>query len=64
MIMVMVWSVVCVRLCVGGVGCGECLPRPADKPRMGCGVCDAPELWRGAACLLCSRVRTCAAADE
>jgi len=26
---------------------------------VGCGVCDMPELWRGAAAGLCARVRAC-----
>jgi len=30
---------------------------------MGCGVCDTPELWRGAAGL-CARARACAGAAE
>jgi len=30
---------------------------------VGCGVCDTPELWRGAAGL-CARVRVCAGAAE
>jgi len=30
---------------------------------VGCGVCDTPELWRGAVGL-CARVRTCAGAAE
>jgi len=38
----------------------ECLP--ADKP-WDCGVCDTPELWRGAAGL-CARVRACDGAAE
>ena len=40
--------------------CVECLP--ADKS-WDCGVCDTPELWRGAAGL-CARVRACAGAAE
>jgi len=30
---------------------------------MGCGVCDTPELWRGAAGL-CARVHACAGAAK
>ena len=33
------------------------------KCAVGCGVCDTPELWRGAAGL-CARARTCAGAAE
>jgi len=40
--------------------CVECLP--ADKP-WDCGVCDTPELWRGAAGLN-ARVRACAGTAE
>jgi len=32
---------------------------PACGQAVGCGVCDMPELWRGAAGL-CARVRACA----
>ena len=39
------------------VVCVECLRT------MECGVCDTPELWRGAAGL-CARVRACAGAAE
>jgi len=41
------------------VVCVECLPADA----VGCGVCDTPELWCGAAGL-CARVRACAGAAE
>jgi len=36
---------------------------PACGQAVGCGVCDMPELWRGAAGL-CARVRACAGAAE
>jgi len=36
---------------------------PACGQAVGCGVCDTPELWRGAAGL-CARVRACAGAAE
>jgi len=36
---------------------------PACGQAVGCGVCDTPELWRGAAGL-CTRVRACAGAAE
>jgi len=36
---------------------------PARGQAVGCGVCDTPELWRGAAGL-CARVRACAGAAE
>ena len=50
------------RLGLPMVVCVECLP--ADKPQaVGCGVCDTPELWCGAAGL-CARVRACAGAAE
>ena len=46
------------------VVCVEYLYLPADKPwAVGCGVCDTPELWRGATGL-CARVRACAGAAE
>jgi len=38
------------------VVCVECLP--ADKP-WDCGVCDTPELWRGAADAVCACTRVC-----
>jgi len=47
----------------GGLSCGI-MPVPADKPyvAVGCGVCDTPELWRGAAGLCtCTRVCWCPA---
>jgi len=37
---------------------------PACGQAGGCGVCDTPELWCGAAGLLCARVRACAGAAE
>jgi len=39
---------------------------PACGQAVGCGVCDTPELWRGArgAAGLCARVRACANAAE
>jgi len=40
--------------------CVECLP----AYKLGCGVCDTPEHWRGAAGLMCARVRACAGAAE
>jgi len=46
------------RATYGGL-CGM----PACGQAVGCGVCDTPELWRGAAGL-CARVRACAGADE
>jgi len=36
---------------------------PACGQAVGCGVCDTPELWCGAAGL-CARVRACAGAAE
>jgi len=36
---------------------------PACGQAVGCGVCDTPELWRGAAGL-CARVRVCAGAAK
>jgi len=39
------------------------LSRSACGQAVGCGVCDTPELWRGAAGL-CARVRACAGAAE
>jgi len=36
---------------------------PACGQAVGCGVCDTPELWRGAVGL-CARVRACAGAAE
>jgi len=36
---------------------------PAYGQAVGCGVCDTPELWRGAAGL-CARVRACAGAAD
>ena len=36
---------------------------PACGQAVGCGVCDTPELWCGAADL-CARVRACAGAAE
>jgi len=36
---------------------------PACRQAVGCGVCDTPELWRGAAGLY-ARVRACAGAAE
>jgi len=36
---------------------------PACRQAVGCGVCDTPELWRGAAGL-CARVRACTGAAE
>ena len=38
-------------------------PMPACGQAVICGVCDTPELWRGAA-RLCARVRACAGAAE
>jgi len=46
------------RATYGGL-CGM----PACGQAAGCGVCDTPELWRGAAGL-CARVRACAGAAE
>jgi len=46
------------RATYGGL-CGV----PACGQAVGCGVCDTPELWRGAAGL-CARVRACAGAAE
>jgi len=46
------------RATYGGL-CGM----PACGQAVGCGVCDTPELWRGAAGL-CARVRACAGAGE
>ena len=43
----------------GGRLCGM----PACGQAVGCGVCDTPELWRGAAGL-CARIRACAGAAE
>jgi len=36
---------------------------PACGQAVGCGVCDTPELWRGAAGL-CARVCACASAES
>jgi len=46
------------RASYGGL-CGM----PACGQAVGCGVCDTPELWRGAVGL-CARVRACAGAAE
>jgi len=46
------------RATYGGL-CGM----PACGQAVGCGVCDTPELWCGAAGL-CARVRACAGAAE
>jgi len=40
-----------------------CVGMPACGQAVGCGVCDMPELWRGAAGL-CARVRACAGAAK
>ena len=46
------------RSTYGGLG-----GMPACGQTVGCGVCDTPERWRGAAGL-CARVRACAGAAE
>ena len=48
------WSITQTKATYGGL-CGM----PACGQAMGCGVCDTPELWCGAAGL-CARVRACA----
>ena len=52
------WSITQTRATYGGL-CGM----PACGQAVGCGVCDTPELWCGAAGL-CARVRACAGAAE
>ena len=52
------WSITQTRATYGGL-CGM----PACEQAVGCGVCDTPELWCGAAGL-CARVRACAGAAE
>jgi len=52
------WSITQTRATYGGL-CGM----PACGQAVVCGVCDTPELWRGAAGL-CARVRACAGAAE
>ena len=66
--------VLCASAGRGGV-CGGCVclgalkkkkkwcGMPARGQAVGCGVCDTPELWCGAAGL-CARVRACAGAAE
>jgi len=51
-------SITQTRATYGGL-CGM----PACGQAVGCGVCDTPELWCGAAAL-CARVRACAGAAE
>jgi len=51
-------SITQTRATYGGL-CGM----PACGQAVGCGVCDTPELWCGAAGL-CARVRACAGAAE
>jgi len=52
------WSTTQTKAVYGGL-CGM----PACGQAVGCGVCDTPELWRGAVGL-CARVRACAGAAE